>query len=146
MSYPSRRSCWRSSLRLIGCCDIEDHAVLDLDWRLPGEEAPFGLAPMPLVVGHCEDPVGAAGRVVEGQPDDLLEGELRLLDGFGSCVHDDCDGLVAHGRFLKIVLFSMPVVSGRVRVVPVAVTVADLPVAAVRDYFTLLALGQRNRG
>src|SRR5688500_11556637 len=67
MSYPSSRRRWRSGLRLIGRCDIEDHAVFRLH-GVAGVQAPL-LVAVTAVVGGGKDPVRAARRVVVGEAD-----------------------------------------------------------------------------
>src|ERR1019366_4954399 len=73
ISYPSSRRRFSEGLRLISCCDIEDHALLDLHGRSCAKR-PLGFVAVATPAGDREDPVRSARNGVEGQCEEFLEG------------------------------------------------------------------------
>src|SRR5438128_12575460 len=102
MSKPSLRSRVRSGLRAISWCDIEHHALLDLD-AVSGYKAALWLVAMPPVV-H-DGVLDAVRRRREArQHEDLFERNVVLPDVLRSAIYNDDDGLALALLLLKLCL------------------------------------------
>src|SRR5436309_8953238 len=105
-SYPSATSLWRSGLRLISCCDIEDCAVLDLDCPAFDQRA-FTLVAVSIPVRDCEQDVLARWRIRERQLDDVRKRQYLLRHLVFAAVHDDRELLAVTLSFLLLCVIHM---------------------------------------
>ena len=87
----SSRSLSRSGLRLISALCIEDHPVVD-EHRLTGDQGALPVLLGTALVGDRVDDVVVEDRVVESQPDDVLEGQATARHHVLLAVDDDFEG------------------------------------------------------
>src|SRR5260370_15849782 len=89
MSKPSALRCLRSALRLISCCDIEDHSILDLD-TFAGDKRAFWLIAFASTIRDSDDYIWTSRRIViEGKSDNFVERQFSCCDKFAFAIHDN---------------------------------------------------------
>src|SRR5258708_35604237 len=98
-SYPSFTKRWRSSLRAISGCDIEDHAILDLD-GVTFRQGALRLVALAVAIGDREAGIFSGRQRQRRERDDFRIADLILGPGLRPAVDDD-------GHLMAVTLVSV---------------------------------------